>query len=169
MHVSQAPIFAQKRYIKCAPELGVITHNEVSVLATILVGVTVFVLGQFIVKLILDPIVAYKESLGLISAFFLKNLAQITNIQADQELQSELRALISTLLSKKEAIPQYQKISKFLGLPKEDDLINGCHSLNQIAYEMVKETSRGNSSINILMELPKVGKLLRIRLNYSEL
>lgn len=140
---------------------------------TIIAGVTVFVIGQFILKLILDPVVAYKESLGRVSAFFLKNRAQITNVNADLELQSELRGLISTLLSKKEAIPKYQKISQVLGLPKEEDLIQACQSLNLIGYEMVKETSRHNGhtegSINILLELQKVSGFLGIRLDYSEL
>ena len=76
-------------------------------------------------------------------------------------------------MEKKEAIPQYQKISKALGLPKQKALIQVCQSLNLIAYEMVKETSRHNGntvcSINILMELQKVSKFLGIRLDYSEL
>ena len=36
---------------------------------TILAGVSVFVIGQFVLKLILEPIVSFKESLGALSAF----------------------------------------------------------------------------------------------------
>ncbi len=35
---------------------------------TILAGVSVFVIGQFVLKLILEPIVSFKESLGALSA-----------------------------------------------------------------------------------------------------
>ena len=37
---------------------------------TVLSGVLVFVLGQFILKLVLDPIVELKRKIGEISAFF---------------------------------------------------------------------------------------------------
>ena len=140
---------------------------------TIVAGVTVFVFGQFILKLILDPVVSFKESLGCISAFFLRNRAAITNVNATIDMQNELRDLISILLSKKEAIPQYNYISKALFLPPEDALIKACQSLNLVGYEMVKETSQDNGSlkgsINILMELRNVSELLEIRLDYSEL
>lgn len=65
-----------------------------SIFLTIFAGVSVFVLGQFILKLVLDPIVSFKESLGTLSAFFLRHQAKITNANASDKMQNELKILI---------------------------------------------------------------------------
>ena len=144
-----------------------------SMFYTILAGVAVFVTGQFILKLVLEPIVSLKESLGELSAFCLRNRAKITNANATLEMQQELKCLGSTLISKRQAIPFYSFFACILRLPKEKDLIESCRSLNFISAEMVKETSRhqGNlqGPVQILFELQKVSHLLGVRLDYSEL
>lgn len=140
---------------------------------TILVGVAVFVLGQFILKLVLEPIVSFKESLGNLSAFFLRYRAKITNVSASPELQSELKVLISTILSKSQSIPFYAVFARVLSLPSEASIIESCRLLNGISYEMVKETSQHQGSlegpVQILTDLQKVSDLLKVRLDYSEL
>lgn len=142
------------------------------ILLTILAGVSVFVIGQFILKLVLEPIVSLKISLGELSAFCLNNRAQITNANATLEMQNELKKLSSTLISKKQAIPAYQFFAFFLKMPCENNIVESCKSLNLISTEMVKGTSMQQvniqSSIEILSELQKVGELLGVRLDYSE-
>lgn len=144
-----------------------------SVFFTILAGVLVFVLGQFILKLVLEPIVSFKESLGNLSAFCLRYRAKITNANASLEHQNELKVLISTILSKSQSIPFYSAFARVLGLPDQASVIESCRLLNSISYEMVKETSRhqGNleGPVQIVMDLQRVGELLRVRLDYSEL
>lgn len=144
-----------------------------SMLFTILAGVTVFVTGQFILKLVLEPIVSLKESLGELSAFCLRNRAKITNANATLEMQQELKCLGSKLISKRQAIPLYGFFAFLLRMPSEKDIIESCRSLNLISTEMVKETSRhqGNQEgpIQILLELQKISNLLGVRLDYSEL
>ena len=151
---------------------NVINYEEATLLTTIIAGVTVFVLGQFILKLVLEPVVSYKESLGNISAFFLKNRAAIINFNATEGMQDELRILISTLLAKKEAIPMYTQIAQFLFLISESDLINGCRILNLVAYEMNSTTAikrELEGSINLERELGKASSLLKIRMDFSNL
>ncbi|WP_228010110.1 MULTISPECIES: hypothetical protein [unclassified Vibrio] len=76
-----------------------------SVLLTVVSGFLVFVLGQFVLKLVLEPIVSFKEALGSLSAFCLKNRAKITNANASLDDQNELRQIISIILSKKRSNP----------------------------------------------------------------
>ena len=59
---------------------------KVSIVFTILTGVSIFVIGQFVLKLVLDPIVTFKTVLGELSAFFLKEQAKITNATATEEI-----------------------------------------------------------------------------------
>jgi hypothetical protein len=144
-----------------------------SIFFTILAGVSVFVIGQFISKLILDPVVSLKESIGELSAYCLRNRAKITNANATLEMQDELKRLGSTIISKKQAIPFYRLIAFVLRLPSEKNIIESCRSLNAISTEMVKDTSRHQGKlqgpIEILMELQSISELLGVRLDYSQL
>ncbi|MDO6686671.1 MULTISPECIES: hypothetical protein [unclassified Agarivorans] len=140
-------------------------------LTTIIAGVTVFVIGQFILKLVLEPVVSYRESLGSISAFFLQNRAAITNFNATKDMQEELRVLIATVLAKKEAVPAYSVVSQLLFLISDRDLINGCQVLNLVAYEMNSQTAMKRElegSISLERELKKAGSLLKIRVDFSD-
>lgn len=144
-----------------------------SIFFTILAGVTVFVIGQFILKLVLEPLVSFKESLGELSAFFLRNRAKITNANATLEMQDEVKRLGSTLISKRQAIPLYRVFAFLLRMPSEKNIIESCRSLNAISAEMVKDTSRHKGGlqgpVEILMELQKISELLGVRLDYSQL
>ncbi len=144
-----------------------------AILLTVVSGFLVFVLGQFFLKLVLEPIVSFKEALGSLSAFCLKNRAKITNANASLDDQNELRQIISTILSKKEAIPFYIKISWLLNLPSENNLLNACKNLNLIAYEMCKETARHKDGTvgctQIVFELHATSKLLDLRLDFETL
>ena len=144
-----------------------------SVLLTVVSGFLVFVLGQFFLKLVLEPIVSFKESLGSLSAFCLKNRAKITNANASLSEQNELRQIISTILSKKEAIPFYSKIANPLRLPSEFDLLKACKNLNFVAYEMCKDTATYQTGTigctKIVFELHETSELLDLRLDFESL
>jgi len=131
----------------------------------------VFVMGQFILKLILEPLVSFKESLGELSAYCLRNRAKITNASATLEMSYELKRLGSTLISKRQAIPFYRLFAFLLRMPSEKNIVESCRSLNAISAEMVKETARHKGAlpgpVEILMELGKISKLLGVRLDYS--
>ena len=140
-----------------------------SIFLTVMTGVTVFVVSQFILKLVLEPIVSFKESLGGLSEFFLRHSAKITNGNANSDLQHDLRILISTVISKKEAIPFYRFFGFILGLPSEKKLIGGCRNLNSVCYEMNKDTAEifGQPDCpKITRYLNEAADLLKIRLDY---
>ena len=88
-------------------------------------------------------------------------------------MQSELRYIISTIISKYQAIFCYNMFSKILQLPSEKDILESCRLLNLVAYDIVKETSQNQGSFddsaNITRRLNQVSKLLKIKLDYSEL
>lgn len=140
---------------------------EDSIFLTILVGVTVFVIGQFILKLVLDPIVSFKESLGSLIAFCLKNKASMANRTASEKIQNELRDIISTLIIKMNAIPFYKVFSFVPSLPKEQNVQEACLLLNDISYSINKDTAKHCGDIlHVFMELEKVSNLLGVKLKY---
>ena len=144
-----------------------------TIFITVISGFLIFVLGQFFLKLVLEPIVAFKESLGLLSAFCLKNREKISNANASLEHQEELRLLISTILAKKESTLFYVKLAFLLNLPDEDSILKACQKLNLVTYEMCKDTARHKTGTvgctEILFNLQDASKLLRIRLDFNEL
>ncbi len=140
---------------------------------TIIAGVTVFVLGQFILKIVLEPIVEFKKTLGEISAFFLREQSKITNAHCTVETENEIKRLASLLLSTKQSIPFYKHISALRCLPQETKLIKASHSLNLIAYLVMPNNpsieSKPDACIKINNEMRNIAKNLNIRVTYSEL
>ncbi len=143
-----------------------------SIVLTILSGVTIFVIGQFILKLILDPIVAFKTALGELSAFFLREQAKITNATATEEIQLEIQRLTSSILSHRHTIPFYRFFAFFLRLPYNKRLIEGCHALNSISYHVnqnIPYTGKNNRYHEIREKMGIISTNLKVRVNYEKL
>lgn len=140
-----------------------------SLMLTILAGVSVFVIGQFVLKLILDPIVALKTVFGELSALFLREQAKIISANATEETQQELKRLSSSILAYKQAIPFYSFFAFILRMPNEESLVASCQSLNLIANHVV--ASQESHPNNILMEISKemknINEKLKVRVRYS--
>lgn len=143
-----------------------------SIFLTIFAGVTVFVLGQFFIRLILDPIVSLKESLGEVSHLFLLHQAKITNGIGSSELQDQVIMSSATLLAKKQAIPCYKLCSYIFGLPSEKNIIDGCGYLNLISSMLDAKyggTYIGKSphAITINRNMKSIETALNIRVSYG--
>jgi hypothetical protein len=140
-----------------------------SIFLTILSGVSVFVLGQFILKLILDPIVSLKNVFGELSAFFLREQAKITNASGTEEIQNEIKRLSSSILANRQAIPFYKYVALILRLPTDKSLHNTCGALNKISYHVtgkVPVTPGKDRYTEIYNEMAKVSENLRIKTAY---
>ncbi|MGM7973084.1 hypothetical protein ACS77P_19930 [Yersinia enterocolitica] len=72
-----------------------------SIFLTVISGVMIFVIGQFILKLVLEPIISFKEHLGMTSALFLKEQGKITNGIDEESIIKEIKTLAALLLAKK--------------------------------------------------------------------
>ena len=143
-----------------------------SMLLTILAGVSVFVIGQFILKLVLDPIVTFKMVLGELSAFFLKEQAKITNATATEDIQIEIKRLSSSIIAHRQAIPCYCVFAFILRLPGEKLLVEACRSLNFISHQVNPNLPVGGSQDRYLIiheEIKKISSNLKVRIDYKEL
>lgn len=143
-----------------------------SMFLTIFAGVSVFVLGQFFIRLILDPIVSLKESLGEVSHLFLLHQAKITNGIGSFELQEKVVMSSATLLAKRQAIPCYKLFGYIFGLPSEQNIIDGCGYLNIISSMLdakYAESYLGKSphATTINKNIKEIEAVLNIRVSYS--
>ena len=139
---------------------------------TVLSGVIVFVISQFILKLILEPIVNLKEVFGLISSLFLREQSKITNCVESDELRDEFRKVSSLLLSKSYSIPFYERVSKLLKLPTKNDLLEVSRSLNHISYCVTpgaKETTETLTFESVHENMKIIAQKLKVPVSYAEL
>ena len=137
---------------------------------TILAGVSVFVIGQFLLKLLVEPIVSLKKSIGELSALFLQNHAVITNAHATITTQQDLKRVTSNILSNKQAVPFYSCFAVLLRLPSEECLIDACRSVNLIAHniaENVSEESRFSRCVEISDEMKNISQKMKILVDYK--
>lgn len=144
-----------------------------SLALTIFAGVSVFVLGQFFLKLVLDPIVEMKSTLGKLSALFLREQAKITNARASEETQREIKKMSSELLAKRQAIPSYKYMSYIFGLPSSENILASCKSLNAIAHYVIEDApeiqSKQNRPIEIYKEMQSIQESLGVVIAYQTL
>ena len=140
---------------------------------TILVGVSIFVIGQVLLKLLVEPIVSLKTSIGELSALFLREHACVTNASATEATQQALKNLTSRILSHKQAIPLYPICAIVFGLPSEKKLIDSCSSVNYIAHYAVKSASEEKSKFGVAVEIHKemknISQKMKILVEYIKL
>ncbi len=139
---------------------------------TIIAGVTIFVLGQFVIKLMLEAIVEFKEVLGEVSALFLREQSGFINNNVSQDVQNEIKRLSSMVLAKKQAILLYSIFSRILRMPSEVYVLKGCHSLNLISYLVMKDPSSSGvkraHTWEVYKEMKLISKYLKIQIMYSD-
>ena len=132
---------------------------------TIISGVFIFVIGQFILKLALDPIVSLKNVFGEISALFLREQSKITNAHGTIEIQNEIQHLSASILAHKQAIPYYKIFALLLRLPNEEALLKACGALNVVSYQIVKPEE--DPYKKIIDSMKTIAKNLRITTEYG--
>ncbi|MCF6193215.1 MAG: hypothetical protein L3J46_02645 [Kangiellaceae bacterium] len=97
-----------------------------TIFLTIFSGVFVFVLGQIILKLLIDPVQGYKTTVGDISIALINHANVYSNpgISKQERMDfasEELRLLASKLSANVVLIPYYEKTGKFFKLPSIKD------------------------------------------------
>ncbi|MEH2234684.1 hypothetical protein [Nostoc sp.] len=101
---------------------------------TIISGVFVFILGQLVLKLIIEPIQEFRKTLADI-AFALIEYANIysnpgyAGNELEKKASEEFRKLSSRLNAQMYLIPAYKSISKPFGLPSKDNLLEAASAL----------------------------------------
>lgn len=99
-----------------------------TVFFTVLSGVITFVIGQIVVKLLLDPVQDMKKTIGQISHTLVERGAVIANPgvttkEIMDETSDSLRRLSSQLHAHLYLIPLYGATSKVFRLPSKDKLL----------------------------------------------
>lgn len=112
-----------------------------NIFATILAGVAVFVLGQILLKLVIEPIQKLREVIAEV-AFYLANdhavihNAEMVEKEKAQIASSNLRQLGARLVASQQLIPFYSYLGKLFSLPDRANIQKASQRLFQIPNHM---------------------------------
>ncbi len=115
-----------------------------NVFLTILAGVSVFVIGQFILKFIIDPILEFKRVIGEIAHSLIEYADVYTSpgIRAEDlnnKIMSEFRKLSSKLQAHMHLIPAYRWCASVFFLPKLEKIIVASRGLIYLSNTVSKD------------------------------
>jgi len=115
----------------------------------VIVGVLVFAISQYFLKLILEPIIYFRKVLSDISHTLLYNqLAFSSGTTKDEVLMRKIHELSALLRSSVYMIPFYNYLYKIklFGLPKRENILLSCRNLNRLSYGVnVSKDAEGNN------------------------
>lgn len=128
-----------------------------NVFVTILAGVTVFVIGQILVKLWIEPVHDLRKTIGAISHALIERANVIHNPglptkESMQETSRELRKLSSQLEAHLFLIPAYRKTAFVFGLPAFDQIRTASSNLIGLSNSIFAVST---NETNIYKEISK--------------
>lgn len=132
---------------------------------TILGGVLVFVIGQVILKVFLEPVFELRRSIGFVSSIFLRHQAKITNGRINDEIQVDLKNASSQLLVNSQAIPLYPLCATIFRLPSKGRLLRAAQGMNLISSRPAGDESQGSVS-GAYEGMKEIKEALGIRIDY---
>ncbi|MGF1831589.1 hypothetical protein L4D04_21005 [Photobacterium angustum] len=145
---------------------------DIQILVTVLSGVSVFVFGQIVLKLFIEPVVTLKAIFGEISGLFLREQPKIIGATAKDETREDMFRFASLLLAQKSAIPLYWFTRLLFGLPSEKALVSAARSLNRlgaITNEKAPDIAGENKYQSVLESMKNISNKLKIVTDYATL
>lgn len=109
--------------------------------STIIAGVFVFVLGQIVLKWLIDPIQKLREVIAEIVFYLASDHSDIHNASiVEKEIAlsagKNLQRLGAKLVSSQQSIPFYKQLCKVCGLPEPEDIVKASKRLSLISNTM---------------------------------
>ena len=145
------------------------TYKGMTSLIAVLVGVSVFVISQYFLKLVLEPITRVRRAIADVSSTVLFRQAKISNATYHLETSEELRQVSSQLRSSISEVRCYAFLSclRVFGIPGRSDARNACRYLNLMAANANDESNDRGRLVEWNTEaLTKLAEALRIETTY---
>ena len=117
-----------------------------TVFLTIFAGVATFVLGQFVLKLLIDPIHEFRRTIADISHSLIEyadiySNPGITGEENERKVSKEFRKLSSRLNAQMYLIPRYTLCAKLFGLPARDNVVKASRYLIGISNSIFRSSA----------------------------
>ncbi|MEO1852719.1 hypothetical protein [Chromohalobacter sp.] len=135
---------------------------------TIFAGVLVYVIGQWVVRFVIDPIVAFKIELGEVQHALLECKRDILNMKNQRDLSERLNLLAARMIVAKRAIPGYRYLAKIKLLPCSNQVFKGYQYLNNLSDDLSAgrgNVGDGNQYLNELESIFDVPEIVYLKLD----
>jgi hypothetical protein len=142
---------------------------SVTVLTTVLSGVIVFVIGQLVQKLVVDPVAGFREWRGKIAYLLLHLQSKIANASnTDVDVQAEFKRHAASLMVAMHQIPAYRLTRRIFHLPSRDAVLMAAQQLNLLSYNVgpIGPSDKTAAAIENMQALRKIEELLKIKARY---
>lgn len=146
--------------------------------STVLGGVLIFILGQFLLKIIIEPMMELKKSLGALSYILLLHHSKISNATLNEDVANEIKNRSVDILSKANVVTDSRIILKIFGLPSKPNILLAMKSLNRIYYCLLEGARHFESSASFNSKktdfaieasdaISKASKLLKLKIDHE--
>ena len=145
------------------------THDLNVAALTLLGAIILFLVSQYLLKFVFEPIVECAEPLLIFLAQSF-NQAKITNGHADEQVAAEIRRLSAGLRAVVFEVRFYDLFAKICGVPSKQNARRASHQLNLLSSGMNPMAQAATPATNWAdantLALQEIGDLLRIQTKY---
>lgn len=145
--------------------------------STVIAGVLVFLVGQLVLKCVIEPVQALKATIARVSNLLLLYQAKLTNASCEDAIAEDMKRLSADIISNSYHILWFPVSRLAFGLPSRMALLNAAKELNLLHYGMLQTARKaemgdgyGSSSDRAMRNInaiQRIGKLLGIMTDYS--
>lgn len=106
-------------------------------LSTVIAGVLVFLLGQLVLKCVIEPVQVLKATIARVSNLLLLHQAKLMNASCDDAIAEDMKRLSAEIISHSYHILWFPVSRLAFGLPSRMSLVNAAQDLNMLYYGML--------------------------------
>lgn len=142
---------------------------------TVIVGVLVFLVGQILLKCVIEPVQALRATIAKVSNLFLLYQAKLTNASCEDAIAEDIKRLSADIISDSYHILWFPVSRLAFGLPSRIALLNAAKELNLIHYGMLRAARQSDvgygsdpgTAMRNIKAMARIGKLLGVMTDYS--
>jgi hypothetical protein len=146
-------------------------------LSTVIAGVLVFLVGQLVLKCVIEPVQVLTATIARVSNLLLLYQAKLTNASCDDAIAEDMKRLSAEIISHSYHILCFPVSRLAFGLPSRMSLVNAAKELNMLYYGMLHAARKdgigggyGSGSDRVMRNInamKRIGELLGIMTDYS--
>jgi hypothetical protein len=145
-------------------------HDLTVASLTLFSAVVAFLISQYFLKFVFEPLSRVRRTLADISSAALFYQAKITNGHADEQVALEFRKLSSTLRAALFEVRFYSSMAKVAGVPPAENVRRACQQMNLVSTGMNPAAQKATPDRDYAewntKALYEVGDLLGIQTKY---
>lgn len=145
--------------------------------STVIAGVVVFLVGQLVLKCVIEPVQKLKTTIARVSNLLLLYQSKLTNASCEEAIAEDMKRLSAEIISDSYCILWFPLSCLVFGLPSRVALLEAARELNVLHYGMLpaaKQADIGGGygstpdrAMRNINAMSTIGNLLGVMTDYS--